>query len=97
MLIIVMGFFDWRVGASDFRGEKIQLTAAARGNRGIGYLWFSIKVTRAPDIFLQKIISSDEWRVYDIAAEVPPQASKITYGLAYLGQGAVLIDDVALH
>ncbi len=85
------------VKADDYRGEKIRFTAAARINDGTGYLWLSInKGTREPDIFHQEVITSIEWQEYDILAEVPQKATKITYGLAYVGQGTAFIDDVSI-
>jgi hypothetical protein len=85
------------IKASDFRGEKIRFTAAARVNDGTGYLWLSIDVPRAQAVFGQKIITSDKWQEYNIVAEVPKEAIKITYGLAYVGQGAAFIDDVSIR
>lgn len=84
------------IKASGFRGEKIQFSAAARVSDGIGYLWLSIDVSRAPSIFQQQTITSDEWQKYHILTEVPQEAAKITYGLAYVGQSAAFIDDVAI-
>jgi len=84
------------IKAFNFRGEKIRFSAAARVNDGTGYLWLSIDVSREPGIFRQEIITSDKWQEYHILAEVPQGATKITYGLAYVGQGAAFIDDVAI-
>jgi len=84
------------IKAFDFRGKKVRFTATARVNEGTGYLWLSIDVSREPDIFRQEIITSDKWQEYHILAKVPQGATKITYGLAYVGQGAAFIDDVAI-
>ena len=84
------------IKVSDFKGEKIQFSAAARVSDGIGYLWLSIDVPRARCIFQQLIITSDEWQKYSILVEVPQEATKITYGLAYVGQDAAFIDDVVI-
>jgi hypothetical protein len=92
----VYGSILQSIKASDFRGEGIRLAAAARVNGGIGYLWLSIDVRHSPDIFQGQTITSDEWKKYHIVAEVPREASKITYGLAYVGQGAAFIDDVSI-
>ena len=82
--------------ADDFRGETIQFNAAVRAVNGIAYLWLSIDARNAPDIFSQEIITSDKWRKYSLSTEVPRNAFRITYGLAYVGQGAAFIDDVAI-
>ena len=85
------------IKAADFRGERIRFTAAVRVTNGTGYLWLSIdNRAKEPDIFQQRIITSNEWQEYSISAEVSQKASKITYGLAYVGQGAAFIDEVAI-
>jgi erythromycin esterase len=84
------------IKASDFKGEKIQFSAAARISEGIAYLWLSIDVRNAPTIFQQRIITSDQWQKYSLLTEVPQNAFRITYGLAYVGQGAAFIDDVTI-
>jgi hypothetical protein len=83
--------------ADDFRGGKIEFTAAARVSEGIGYLWLSIEARNAPNVFQQQIITSDEWQKYSISAEVPQEAFRISYGLAYVGQGSAFVDDVAIE
>ena len=82
--------------ADDFRGKTIEFTAAARISYGIGYLWLSIDARNAPNIFQQQTITSDKWQKYSISAEVPQEAFRISYGLAYVGQGAAFIDDVSI-
>jgi erythromycin esterase len=84
------------IKAFDFRGKKVRFTAAARVNDGTGYLWLSIDVRNAPNISQQRIITSDQWQKYSLLTEVPQDAFRITYGLAYVGQGAAFIDDVAI-
>jgi hypothetical protein len=84
------------IKASDFRGKEIQFAAAARVEEGIGHLWLSIDVRHAPTIFQQQTVTSDKWQKYRIAAKVPQDAFRITYGLAYVGQGAAFIDDVTI-
>ena len=82
--------------ADDFRGETIQFNAAVRAVNGIAYLWLSIDTRNAPNIFQQQTITSDKWQKYSISAEVPQEAFRISYGLAYVGQGAAFIDDVTI-
>ena len=82
--------------ADDFRGETVQFNAAVRVINGTAYLWLSIDVRNAPTISRQQVITSDKWQKYSIQAEVPQGAFRITYGLAYVGQGAAFIDDVTI-
>ncbi|MBC8470708.1 MAG: erythromycin esterase family protein [Planctomycetes bacterium] len=82
--------------ADDFRGQTIQFNAAVRAVNGIAYLWLSIDARNAPNIFRQEIITSDKWQKYSISAKVPQEAFRISYGLAYVGQGAAFIDDVTI-
>jgi len=82
--------------ADDFRGETIQFSAAVRAVNGTAYLWLSIDGRNAPNIFRQEIITSDIWHKYSLSTEVPQDAFRITYGLAYVGQGAAFIDDVTI-
>ena len=82
--------------ADDFRGETIQISAAARAINGTAYLWLSIDVRNAPTISRQQVITSDQWQKYSLLAEVPQDAFRITYGLAFVGQGAAFIDDVTI-
>jgi hypothetical protein len=44
----------------------------------------------------EHIVTSNEWQEYHIDAKVPQEATKITYGFAYLGEGAAYIDDVSV-
>lgn len=91
------GKISQSIKAYDFRGETIRFTVAVRVTNGTGYLWLSIdNRSKEPDIFQQRIITSNEWQEYSISAEVSQEASKITYGLAYAGQGAAFIDDVTI-
>lgn len=84
------------IKASDFKGQKIQFSAAARISEGIAYLWLSVDVRNAPNIFQQRIITSDQWQKYSLQAQVPQDAFRITYGLAYVGQDVAFIDDVTI-
>lgn len=90
------GNISQSIKAFDFRGRKTRLSAAVRVNDGIGYFWLSIHRPGAPAIFRQEIVTSDKWQEYHILAEVPQEASKITFGLAYVGRGAAYIDEVCL-
>ncbi|MHC4109786.1 MAG: erythromycin esterase family protein [Planctomycetota bacterium] len=91
-----LGNVSQSIKTSDFKGEKIQFSAAARISEGIAYLWLSIDVRNAPTISQQRIVTSDQWQKYSLMTEVPQDAFRIRYGLAYVGQGAAFIDDVTL-
>jgi hypothetical protein len=82
--------------ADDFRRETIQFNAAVCAVNGTAYLWLSIDARNAPNIFCQEIITSDKWQKYSIQTEVPQDAFRVTYGLAYVGQGAAFIDDASI-
>jgi erythromycin esterase len=82
--------------ADDFRGETIEFTAAVRAINGTAYLWLSIDARNAPTIFKQQVIASDKWQKYSISAEVPQEAFRISYGLAYVGEGSAFIDDISI-
>ena len=85
-----------RTKASDFQGQTIKLSAAARVTEGIAYLWLSVDVRNAPTVFRQQIVTLDQWQKYTLQAEVPQNAFRIAYGLAYVGQAAAFIDDVTI-
>jgi hypothetical protein len=74
----------------------MQLGAAVRVSDGVAYLWLSIDMRNAPTLFRQQEITSSEWQKYRIAVDVPREATRMTYGLAYVGQGAAFIDDVSV-
>jgi erythromycin esterase len=82
--------------ADDFRGETIQFNAAVRAVNGTAYLWLSIDARNATNIFRQEVITSDKWQKYSLQTEVPQDAFRITYGLAYVGEGAAFIDDASI-
>jgi erythromycin esterase len=103
----IAGSFGQRLDASAYRGKKIRLRAAARaeqtgaGNRS----WLRLSVTRkafgpqatAFDSASQYPVTSAEWRVYEIVADVPADADAISYGLALTGDGRAWLDSVSLE
>jgi hypothetical protein len=84
------------IKAADFRGQDLRFTGAARADSGNAYLWLSIDVRQGPSIFLHREVTSDQWQQYQIDAEVPEEAYRITYGLAYVGYDAACIDAVSI-
>jgi erythromycin esterase len=85
------------IKATDFSGQDMRFSATARVDSGNAYLWLSIDVRQCPSIFLHREVTSDQWQQYQIDAEVPKEAYKITYGLAYVGYDAACIDDVSIR
>ncbi|OHB78984.1 MAG: hypothetical protein A2Z25_19615 [Planctomycetes bacterium RBG_16_55_9] len=85
------------IKASNFREKELQLSATARTSNGTAYLWLSIDVRNTPNIFQQQIITSGKWQEYHISVKVPNEATKITCGFAYFGDGKAFIDDVIME
>jgi erythromycin esterase len=82
---------------NDVRGQKMRFAAAARVDGGHAYLRLSIDVRGGQDIFQYTEVTSENWQQYRLDAEIPPEATKITYGLSYLGHGTACIDDVSIR
>ena len=80
--------------ANPYRGLNIRFSAAARSNGGNAYLWLSIDGSRISKVFRKQEVSSGNWQKYQLNAVIPEGASRITYGLSYLGTKAAMIDDV---
>lgn len=80
--------------ANPFRGKRIRFSAAARAKGGDAYLWLSIDGNRISKVFRKQEVSSDNWQKYQLNAVIPERASRIAYGLSYLGVKAAMIDDV---
>lgn len=85
------------VKAETFRDRTLAFRAAARADSGTARLWLSIDVRKGKTIYLEREVASEEWRKYRIETQVPPNASKINYGLAYFGTGRACIDAAAVE
>jgi erythromycin esterase len=83
--------------ASEFRGGRVRLSAAARATGGTACLYFSVeKTSRFPGALYQARVSSEQWQEYQLEAEVSDRANVISYGLAYTGEGTAYIDSVSI-
>jgi erythromycin esterase len=103
----VVGSFGQRLDAAGYRGKRIRLRAAARADTsGAGNLaWLRLSITKrgfgpqatAFDSADKYPVTSAEWRVYEIVADVPQDADAIYYGLALVGDGKAWLDSVTVE
>ncbi|HZM86878.1 MAG TPA: erythromycin esterase family protein [Blastocatellia bacterium] len=103
----VVGSVVQRLDATAYRGKKIKLRAAARAElAGAGNLsWLRLNVSRkgfgpqsaAFDSLDKYPITSPEWRVYEIIADVPKDADSISYALVLVGDGKAWLDSVSVE
>jgi erythromycin esterase len=101
------GSFGQRLDATPYRGKKIRLRAAARAEfSGVDNVsWLRLSVIRqgfgpqatAFDSLDKYPVTSAEWRIYEIVADVPPDADTISYGLYLVGDGKVWLDSVSVE
>jgi hypothetical protein len=93
------------VRAADYRGKRLRMTAAVRGNaiEGRGDLWLRVQGTESPADGpglgggRYRLAGSFEWRSLAIVFDVPPMADSIQWGVGLDGRGAMWIDDVRLE
>jgi erythromycin esterase len=106
----VVASLTQRLDAKAYRGKKIKLQAATRGQitGPENHAWLRLVVTkRTPflvdtretvfDSLDQCPIDSPEWRVREIVVDVPPNAASISYGLFLMGDGKAWLDTVVLE
>ena len=103
----IVGSFGQRLDATSYRGKTIRLRAAARADLpGTGNLsWLRLSITRkgfgpqatAFDSMDKYPVTSAEWRIYEIVADVPQDAETISYGLALVGDGKAWLDSVSVE
>jgi C-terminal processing protease CtpA/Prc len=88
--------------AAPYRGKRVVLRAAARAEvRGphraelklIPLLRGGGDPNAAPGV----TVTSNEWQVYEVAAEVPPETMRIAVALVLTSEGRVFWDDVSLE
>ena len=84
------------VKPNNVRGRKIRFTAAARADSGHAYLRLSVDVRGGQEVFQHVEVTSENWQQYHLDAEIPQEATKITYGLSYVGHGTACIDDASI-
>lgn len=99
-----------RIDAAPYRGRKVRLRAAVRSELardGIAFLRLRFQPSEMPDPsstepspFFDSLdevrVASPEWRFYDIVAQVPEDAERISYGLYLAGAGATWLDAVTV-
>ena len=103
----IVGSFAQRLDAAPYRGKKIRLRAAARADvAGPGSLsWLRLNIVKKAfgpqatvfDSLDKYPVSSGEWRVFEIVADVPQDADSIYYGLALAGDGKAWLDAVSVE
>lgn len=98
-----------RIDASAYLGQRVRLRAAARAELIDGGLAFLRLRVHAPDdvdhdfteIFYDSLdehrVTSPEWRVFEIEADVPEGAGMISYGLYVGGSGSAWLDAVSFE
>jgi erythromycin esterase len=100
-----------RIDAARYRGMTIRLRAASRAelanDMSFAFLRLAIdgrapenihdQPTPAFDSLDEYQVTSSEWRIYEIVADVPEDAVVISYGLFLAGEGSAWIDDVSLE
>jgi erythromycin esterase len=101
------GGFGQRLDAMPYRGKKIRLRAAARteGSGVDNMSWLRLSVLRqgfglqatAFDSLDKYPVTSAEWGIYEIVADVPRDADSISYGLYLVGDGKAWLDSVSVE
>jgi erythromycin esterase len=102
-----MGSFGQRLDAVPYRGKKIRLRAAARAEvSGVDNVsWLRLNVFGQGlgsqgmvfDSLDKCPITSTEWRIYEIVADVPLDADSIPYGFYLVGDGKAWLDSVSVE
>lgn len=89
------------INATEYRGKKIKLRAAVRaevsGPDNQAYLGLSVTCPTGLAFRDNRPITANEWRDHEIVSDVPTDAIKITYGLAFVGDGRVWLDSVSIQ
>jgi erythromycin esterase len=95
-----------RADASPWRGQRIALNVWARidgGPMSRGHLW--LEITRPGDRYSEPVfygstadrpITSPDWQVYRILADVPIDADIISFGFAFSGDGEAWVDSFSI-
>jgi erythromycin esterase len=96
-----------RIDATPWCGQPVTLRAWVRidgGTESRGYLWLEITAPGDPyseSVFYESAgnrpITASEWRQYEIATDVPKAADVISFGFAFVGDGAAWLDGVSLE
>jgi len=96
------GALSRAVPASGYLGKRVRLTGAVR-TTATGAAWAGLwmRIDRPGGVaFIDNMhdrpIRNAEWGRYEIEADVPPDATRIVFGLLLQGAGAAWLDDVSL-
>ncbi len=97
--------FYQRVDALSYKGYKIKFRAAIKnefsGNKSTSYLFIEIKGNDESSTIIHadmdNPIIAEDWKYFEIAADVPADANHIRYGLLLKGGGTVKIDDTSIE
>lgn len=102
---LVQGF-----DATPYRGKRIRYRAAVRvesneAGEGQAQLWFRVdrrkedgkRAVGAFDNMNDRPIQSNEWKYYDLVGDVDEDASSVTLGMFFTGQGKAWVDDVTVQ
>lgn len=101
-----IGRFAQRVDAAAYRGRRVRLRAAVRGQLSgqESAAWLSLTISGAGFASQSAFDSGDrypitdaDWQVHEVVADVPEDATIISYGLNMTGSGAVWLDTVSLE
>ena len=105
-----VGSLSQRLDAKPYRGKKIKLEAATRGEvtGPENHAWLRLVITRrtafqwdphkaAFDTLDQYPVNTPEWRCHEIISDVPVDAAFISYGLYLVGDGKAWLDSVSLQ
>jgi C-terminal processing protease CtpA/Prc len=92
------------VGAKEFRGKQIKITASVKanvsGSSNQGQLWLRVDRENKQMGFFDNMhdrpIKSNEWHEYEIAGDVADDAIRIVFGCFLNGMGQIWIDDFKL-
>lgn len=99
------------IDATPYRGKRVRLRAAARAelaSGGLAFLRLRIQPGAAEggypddptpifDSLDEHRVTSSEWRLYEIVADVPENAETISYGLYLAGAGTAWMDKVSVE
>jgi erythromycin esterase len=96
----VFGQLSQRINAEPFRGREVRLRAAVRlegaSPDSQAYLWLKVESLLGPDFYATAPIVAPQWQICGLSAPIKPSAQKLSYGLAFVGEGRAAIDDLTL-
>ena len=97
------GSLTQRIEATAYRGKHIKLRVMARaevtGVDNQAYLRLTVAKPNgvAFDNSINQPVTSAEWRAYEIEADVPADATTITYGMFMIGKGRAWLDAISIE